>query len=101
MPIRPPAAGSPAPDVLSPNGANQRIAQRHQAVDPARRAAHHALRGMPGVERPALDADTESVDELRAGQQRGAIDIGLDLIDLHGGANLFASRQKRKTRSTA
>ena len=49
----------------------------------------------------ALDGDPERVDELRAGEQRGAINVRVDLIDFHAEANLCASRLKRKTRSTA
>ncbi len=56
---------------------------------------------MSRIERLTLERDTEGVGELRAGQQRAGVDIGLDLMDLHAEANLFASRLKRKTRSAA
>ena len=62
---------------------NQAIAQIEQRLDPSRTARDHPLGGVAGIERGIGHDDAEGIDELRAGQQRVGIDIGLD------GANVF------------
>ena len=70
-----PALASLAPDVFSPNGVDQQVAQRQQRLDPARRASRSSVRRRCRASRRAIvDRDAVGVDELRAGEQRGRID---------------------------
>ena len=101
MPIMPPTEGSPTPDVLRPKGRDNNGAQHKKCLHPARSAREQLFRGPSRIEASVLDGHAKRVGELRAGEQRGTIDLRLDFLDIHFRVSLFANRRKRKIRSVA
>ena len=62
---------------------HQKIAQSEQRPDPPRRARQHFLSRLPRIKRGILNRDAVGIDELRAGEQRAAVNIRIDLLDFH------------------
>ena len=74
--------GSSSADVFRPNGATRKLREASSA--PIHRGARqHFLSRLPRMKRGTLNHDAVGIDELRAGEQRAAVNIRIDLADFH------------------
>ena len=75
--------GSSGADVFRPNGATRKLRKASSAPIHQRRARQHFLSRLPRIKRGTLNHDAVGIDELRAGEQRAAVNIRVDLADFH------------------
>ena len=81
---------SPTPDGLRPKGATMMARKRKKCLQPARSAREQLLRGPSRIEASVLDGHAIRVGKLRAGEQRGTIDLRLDFLDIHFSRSVFS-----------